>query len=510
MRLFPAGLVVGAALLVAPVAQANPILLAAHEALLGLDLQGARDLLSKLPQEDPDVVVERAQVAIYEGDCDTAVALLEGHGLANRPPISDLAEIARGCARVTAATTIVKDEQRGFVLRFKNEEDVPLAPFLMDVADQAINALVRDLQVRLPRPIRIDIVSDHFSLAAMTGLPEESAQTTGTVAIAKWGRVTMLSPRAMNHGYGWSDTLMHELTHLSIARASHDRAPLWLQEGVAKREETRWRAPFPFDDQPPPDAVARLGFERGLALPLDKLGPSVAMLPSAEQAMVVFAEVNSFVRYWLKQNGEDALGPFLHALATAPVREGIDLVLKQRTGQDLAAWSQRWQASLTSSPQEISPELRALLPPQGGESPPVSSTPSPRALYRSSRLAELLEERGHLAPAVIYAKKSQEAAPHDAAARARLARPLRALGRIDEADALVDRLDAVRSAHGLFLALHGEWQHRHNDESAAKQAFFHALGQDPLNPLVACELANSEQTPEEPMKAALCRIARQR
>ena len=48
-------------------------------------------------------------------------------------------------------------------------------------------------------------------------------------AIAKWGRVTMLSPRAMTHGYAWADTLAHELTHLSITRATRDRAPLWLR-----------------------------------------------------------------------------------------------------------------------------------------------------------------------------------------------------------------------------------------------------------------------------------------
>ena len=113
----------------------------------------------------------------------------------------------------------------------------------------------------------------------MTGLPYESAQTTGTVAVAKWGRVTLLSPRASHHGYPWRDTVAHELTHLAVTRASRDRAPLWLQEGVAKREEIRWRDPGPFDDRPPPEAVVQRGLELGLGVPLDKLGPSIAMLP---------------------------------------------------------------------------------------------------------------------------------------------------------------------------------------------------------------------------------------
>ena len=511
MRAFLAAAAASAALLRAPDAgaQLNPLLLRAHESILALDVAQAREQLAALPQEDPDVVTERSLLAIYEGDCDVAVSLLERHGLGARPRASELLELARGCARVTAATTVLRDEPRGFVLRFKDEDDVPLAPFLMDVAEQALAALDRDLKVRLPRPLRIDVVRDQFSLAAMTGLPEDSAQTTGTVAIAKWGRVTMLSPRAMAHGYGWADTLMHELTHLSVTRASHDRAPLWLQEGVAKREEIRWRAPFPFDNQPPPDVVARLGFDRGLALPLDKLGPSIAMLPTAEQAMVAFAEVHSFLRFWLKENGDDALGPFLHDLATSSSLDGVDVVLRQRTGQDLASWSRRWQASLSSVSTNLPPELLPPLPPRPGDPPPPSG-PSPKNLYRSARLAELLEERGHLLPAIDLARKSQAAAPTDPSARARLARPLLALGRTAEADALVDSLDAVRSPHGLFLALHGALLRRRNDDSAAQQAFFQAIGHDPLSPEVACELVASDQLPPGEPKAALCRMVRRR
>ena len=55
----------------------------------------------------------------------------------------------------------------------------------------------------------------------MTGLPYESAKTTGTVAVAKWGRVTLLSPRASPHGYAWRDTMAHELTHLARHPAPH-------------------------------------------------------------------------------------------------------------------------------------------------------------------------------------------------------------------------------------------------------------------------------------------------
>ena len=66
-------------------------------------------------------------------------------------------------------------------------------------------------------------------LADKTGLSITAARTTGPVAHAKWGRVVMISPRAAPKGYGFLDTLAHELSHLAQTRASKDLAPLWLQ-----------------------------------------------------------------------------------------------------------------------------------------------------------------------------------------------------------------------------------------------------------------------------------------
>ena len=222
---------------------------------------------------------------------------------------------------------------------------------------QARDALTRDLGVDWPRPTRVVVVRDLLSLSAMTGLPYESAQTTGTVAVAKWGRVTLLSPRASHHGYPWRDTIAHELTHLAVTRASRDRAPLWLQEGVAKREEIRWRDPGPFDDRPPPEAVVQRGLELGLGVPLDKLGPSIAMLPSADAAMVAFAEVTSFVRFYADSQADGrrtAAAPERRRSASlfAELRDGKDPdeALLAASGADLKAWDARWRAYLAVAP----------------------------------------------------------------------------------------------------------------------------------------------------------------
>src|SRR6185436_13884643 len=186
-------------------------------------------------------------------------------------------------------------------------EDRVLVPILARVAAEALGAIERDLGIVMPRPLRIDLVRDLFSLSAVSGLPLQAAETTGTVAVARWGRVNMISPRAAPGGYPWQDTLAHEITHLALSRATRDRAPLWLQEGVAKREETRWRDPRPFDNSPAPDAVAHAALVSGRAVGVDKLGASIALLPTAEAASTAFAEVTSFMGYFIDRNGPAGL-----------------------------------------------------------------------------------------------------------------------------------------------------------------------------------------------------------
>ena len=316
-----------------------------------LDVKKAHALLDKIETRDPAVILERARLAIYEGDYDGASAMLSSAGLSHNNVAAELLGIADACARATAGAVKEIDAEHGVVIRFQDESDRALAPFLVEVAVAAREALARDLKVELPRPLRIELVRDLFTLAAMTGLPESAAQKTGTVAVAKWGRVTMITPRAIPRGYPWADTLAHEMAHLAQTQASGDRAPLWLQEGVAKRQETRWRESRHFDDFPAADSVAAIGLDKGLGRPIDKLGASIALLPSAEQAMVAFAEVSSFVRFWVNSTGDAALPELLVRLGSATdnallddgtEKNPVDEAMKGVTGASLADWNARW------------------------------------------------------------------------------------------------------------------------------------------------------------------------
>jgi hypothetical protein len=383
------------------------------------------------------------------------------------------------------------------IVRFQDEGDRALAPFLVDVAARAREALARDLRVELPRPLRIELVRDLFTLAGMTGLPESAAQTTGTVAVAKWGRVTMISPRAVPRGYPWADTLAHEMAHLAQTQASGDRAPLWLQEGVAKREETRWRPGRPFDDFPAADTVAAIGLDRGLGRPIDKLGASIALLPSADQAMVAFAEVSSFVRFWIQSTGEPALPELLTRLKSTDGTDYVDNAMKQVTGASLSDWNARWLGYLGSAKREM-PAGTSL----GGAFPHEAD------VRRGVSLGELLRRRDHASAAAKVLGPAQKLAPFDPLLRHRTATVLYAIGAKDEADKLVARSEDIHSEFGPWMALHARWLGEQGDAEKAESTFRTGLELCPLDPEVACEEKMPPDLPQGANQAPLCEAAR--
>jgi len=470
----------------------------AEELTIGLDFAEAHKELAAGNPDDPNIVIESGRLALYEADCDLAVVLLARSDVARTDEGSSLGDIARGCSRVTAATVVDRDEAHAVEVRYQDESDRALTPLIVATVTAARDSLTRDLGVTWPKPTRITVVRDSMSLSAMTGLPLKDAQTTGTVAVAKWGRVTLLSPRASQHGYTWRDTIAHELTHLALTRATIDHAPLWLQEGVAKREEVRWRDPGPFDDRPSPDTVVTRGMELKLDLPLDKLGPSIAMLPSADAAMVAFAEVTSFVRFMANESKKDVLPKLLGAMRAG---ETPDAALHDVTGLGLKEWDTRWRAYLAEKPKEALPAVFGL----GGSHADV------RELSGRARLAELLLGRNH--PAEALREIDRVATPQaleDPSLRYLRARVLEAESSLaQEGATLVGDPKDVASSYGPWWAIRGRWARARGDEPLADASFVEAVATDPLEVEAACE-GLAAGAPKDPLARPLCDAARAR
>ena len=466
---------------------------------IAMEYDKARAELGKADPNSPAVIVAKARLALYEEDCDLAAALLARADVGQVDEGRLIADVGRGCARVTAATFVDKDEANGIVIRYQDDGDRALTPLLVDTVLKARTSLSKDLGVEWKRPTRITVVRDLLSLSAMTGLPYKAAQTTGTVAVAKWGRVTLLSPRASHHGYPFRDTLAHELTHLAIAMQTRDRAPLWLHEGVARREEVRWREPGLFDERPSPESIVLRGIELKLDLALDKLGPSIAMLPSADAAMVAFAEVTSFIKYFAESSAPDALPKLLVALRGA---KSADDALKQVSGETLAQWDVKWRAQLGKRNKEPLSPMFGL-----GANPPGLGDSRER-----SRLAELLLGRDHPGEALTELDRIPAEMLADPSLRYLRARVLEADKNIKGAEALIDDPKAWITGYGPCWALRGRLARSRADSAVADESFLEAMAHDPLGVEAACETLPGPAEAPRPggQGAPLCEAARSR
>ena len=429
------------------------------------------------------VAVERARLAIYELDCDGAAAILARPEVQKTESGEQLADIARGCQRVTAAPGVDRDEARGIEVRWQDEHDRALAPLIFDTVATARDALTRDLGVDWPLPTRIVVVRDLLSLSAMTGLPYKSAQTTGTVAVAKWGRVTLLSPRASHHGYAWRDTHRPRAhapgRHARLARPG---APL----AAGGRRQARG------------DPLARPGPVRRPALARGRRAarPGAEPRHAARQARARASRCcRAPTRRWWRSprsrascattpqpEGDDALPKLLAELRAG---KDPDAALHGASGADLKAWDGVARLHRLP-PARAHPGLFGL----GGEHADADKL---RDLRDRSRLAELLMAREH-APEAVQELDRIELAGSPVAAEGweramgtpACAGSARGRSRRPAAGPRASRWSPIRSrscsSYGPWWAIRGRWARLKGDEPTATASFIEAVAADPLEP----------------------------
>ncbi|MBK8941917.1 MAG: tetratricopeptide repeat protein [Polyangiaceae bacterium] len=461
-----------------------------------LSVDEAENKLAGADANDGLLAYARAMLAHYKGECVLAAAIYAEPSLAGHGPSQRLAEIAKGCEATMAGGVVVEDAESGTWVRFQHDADVVLAPLFFEVVRESRAVFARDLGVTMPPVVRIELVRDQFGLSAMTGLPIEAARTTGTIGIAKFGRVIVVSPRATDTGYPILDTLAHELTHLALTRGSADEAPLWFQEGVARSSEVKWRARTPFDHVPDPDDLAAFGVKKGIGPEIDQIGPSIALLPSALEAQITYAKVQSFTDFFARAAGPAALPALLAHMKTSAGSDPevpVDKLVLDVTGSSFESWAGRWKSEVLATAKELPDADRP-------GAPPPKELKEVRTRYR---LGQLLLERGHAAAAAKELERGLELLPSEPPVRALLARATNRAGDTARAKQLVERVEDVHHNEA------GWWSMRAALGVPDTQvAIRMAIALAPYDPAVACEEKLPPLLPEEAARRALCVAAR--
>ena len=261
-------------------------------------------------------------LGLYEAryaDAESTLAALVAANPDLDDPVSGRAayyvDIARGAQLALGEAVTLTSADGRVEAVFADPKDAILAPYLFDAMAAAYETLGADLGVYPDAPIRFEFYDEPGKLALVTPLTLDNIYTTGTVGICKYRRIMMITPRVMVYGYGWLDTAVHEYVHYLLTIRTKNAAPVWMQEGLAKLMESRWRVPGQLELGAPVRKLLHDALAKDELVTLEQMHPSVAMLPSQELAALAYAEAETMLGLLEEQRGVEGLGAMLDDVA---------------------------------------------------------------------------------------------------------------------------------------------------------------------------------------------------
>jgi Flp pilus assembly protein TadD len=462
--------------------------------------------LSKAHPAEPGTLLAKGFERFMAGDFPAAAAEYRAAAGSGTPPapLKEMLALAEGSAKVVDG--YLERKSAHFVFRFP-VEDAVLADYGLDALEAAAAALSADLGYSPSRPIPVDILRSSADLATMTTLTEDEIERTGTVAVSKWSRIMLTSPRAMRLGYEWQDSLSHEFVHYVVAALTYDRAPVWLQEGLAKFLEHRWRAPAGLALNPSMQHYLAKALASGKLITFDAMHPSMAKLPRAEDATLAFAEVTTAVACLFEHGHSAALREVL-----AAVRDGADARLAvARAFGGTGAWADfehAWRQYMADLHYKTLPSLEPIVPKYrtkgaaGGRSA-ISEDDGPTPAGeadRHLRLGNMMLLRSRpRAASVEYEKGAKLATSAQWIFPVKLGRTYLALGQADLASKVVAPAQATYPELPWPHLIAGQAALAKGDSQGAAASLLLSLAINPYDPSVHCSLAEAyKRWPEAP------------
>jgi tetratricopeptide (TPR) repeat protein len=503
MRLLVLALLQG--LLVATLAQADGRALERSvQALDANDVDEALRALDALDAQEakqPPARFQRGLAQFYAGDYRAAVQEME-QAIADAPRAPELAEWRRLLAWAKAARDITRDFEQAqssdgrYVVRYRPGADAVLAPYALEALAAADRAIQQQLGIRLPSPIRLEVYPSARTLADVSSLTLEHIRTTGTVALCKWNRLMIASPRSLLYGYPWLDTINHELVHLALAYASRNHAPVWFHEGLAKLFERTWRGLSPGAYLAPPTQTLLLNaaHEKRL-IAFDRMHPSIAMLPSQEDAALAFAQVVTFLERFRERFGDPGLTRAIQQLAQGQdVRVALAMVAAEPFGELEAGWRSELSQRERHDPAK-SKELPMRFVESGAadESLDVAEGRARKHL----RVGDLLWGRRHTLAAAREYAAAQRFAPSDPILASRVARASLLSKEPQRALSAVDAAIGEHPQHAPLQALRGAALLALERGAEAREPLREAVRLNPFDPEPHCLLARVDASQEE-------------
>ena len=459
----------------------------------------AAELNAALPDVPPVQAVVGA-VKFHQGDYEGALRLMRR--AAEGGVVSPLLPLAESTWEETRG--FVSQESEHFVVRTPSGKDELLSDIALWALEKAYDEVSAAFDYQPQHKIPVDILHDAKGLAEVSSLTVQEIQTSGTIALCKYNRLMVTSPKALARGYSWLDTLSHEFVHLVISEKSANTVPIWLHEGLAKYSESLWRGQPGLAMDASSENLLADAVQKNKLITFEQMHPSMAKLPSQQDTALAFAEVFTVIEYMHRTYREKNASAFSSTNALLKqLRTGkeMDAALDAAVGTDLSGLQKGWMRYLKRRQFRLQPgakpkRLKFVANARRGTSN-TDENEEDAALEEAQgkkgrrfvRLGNLLRRRGRVRAAALEYEKAVSRIPYVLPSLMnRLAGIQLELGEVEKAKSYLDKTVVAAPDDPQTHILLGRIALREERFQEARGHYERATWENPFNPEIHAAL----------------------
>ncbi|MCX7943778.1 MAG: tetratricopeptide repeat protein [Deltaproteobacteria bacterium] len=260
-----------------------------------LRLDEAERLISNLTLPEDEGAYLKGKIAFYRGRYEESY---------NHFSLSKKQDYIIRCAinAYHITSKYKRHETNNFIIFYPDEKEEVYLEYLTEGLEYALKTLSPIFGYQPKEKIRIEILNKQSDLEKLTTLPLEAIEKTNTIAVTKFNKIMISSPKTQIDGYDYIGTATHELIHLMISTITHERTPVWIHEALARYFDRYTPDRIP-TLRPDVLGLLRRRVEKNSLITFEQIHPSMALLPSQEDTTVAFAEVFLVSEYLHKKIG---------------------------------------------------------------------------------------------------------------------------------------------------------------------------------------------------------------
>lgn len=388
-------------------------------------------------------------------------------------------------------------ETAHFRILLDPKQDAALVPYVEDVLERSYQRLGEIFGWLPSDKIRVEIFPTPDTFYPASSLSARDIEVSGAIGICKFNKIMLLSPRNLARGYRWTDALSHEYIHYLLVHLSHNRAPIWLHEGIAKYFESDWRLSHASWRDRRTESLLAHALANNSFVGFKNMEPSLVKLETTYQVQLGYAEASSAIAFILHRLGPEGLVRVLRDLQQAREGEGAAEALARVMGVTFEDFVGQWRQFLTTQAlrEHEGVRLPRFVLKEDGKVPPdeLQQEIQSSAARMHSRLGDRLRQSGRLPAAAMEYHRALDKDPYSPYLLNKLAMTLMtqgdwqaALTHLQKArDLEPDNATTHTNLGRLYGALH--------EYEKARLAWLEAVQINPFDPAIHQHLAEIYQ-----------------